>query len=103
MREEALEPGGAAGAEQQQARRHRIQRAAVADPRDAGRLADPLDDVVRGQALRLVEEEEIPAPQGIGRRHGSSSPEGGSTWFRSSSIRAPRSRERSVTKWSSGA
>ena len=72
---------------------------------DAGRRAHALDDVVGGQAFGLVEEEEVTLLQGVGRRHGSSVVFAAAAGpaARSSSIRAPRSRERSDMKWSSGA
>ena len=108
QREEALEARGAAGAEKQEAGGHGVERAAVADAGDAGRRANALHDVVRGQLLGLVEEKEEALLERIRGSHDSrsslcSSSSGGRTCWRSSSIRAPRSSEWSDTKWSSGA
>src|SRR5262249_12477515 len=98
--EETLEAGGSAGAEQQQARRHRIERAAVADPRQGDRLSDPPDDVVGGQAPGLVEEEEDSA---LERAGGQLLSFGGRTWASSSSTLAPRSSDLSAMKCRAGA
>jgi hypothetical protein len=107
-REESLQPRSVARAEEQQARRHRIERSAVPDAREAERASDPLDDVVRRQTRGLVHEQQETAAQRFGqgsRRdaagHFSSSSSGEAsarTFARSSSMRAPRSSVRSWKK-----
>ena len=77
QREEALEARGAARAEEQEPRRHRVERAAVADAGNAEGPAHALDDVVRREARRLVDQEEEARarrrPATLGPRRGSSS------------------------------
>ena len=66
-------------------------------------FADPFDDVVGSEAGGLVEQKEEAAAERVGRSHGSSLSGPGRTSESSSSIRAPRSYERSGWKKSSGA
>src|SRR5262249_57041307 len=69
LREEGLEARGAARAEEEKPRRHRIEGPAVADALLAGRLAHALDDVVGGEPARLVDQEEDPALDARRRAH----------------------------------
>ena len=63
--EELRQPRRAADHERQHAGRHRIERAGVADARDAQRAPRERDDVVRRRALRLVDDEDAIKGSGL--------------------------------------
>src|SRR6266496_310833 len=99
-REKTLQARRAASAKEKRTRRHRVERRAVPDSGKRRRVAYAFDDVVGGEPPGFVDEKEEPALERVCQ---GSSFRGGKTCASSSSTRAPRSSERSATKWSSGA
>ena len=88
------DPRPAAEEQRQDARRERIQRPAVADALRRGQPADEADDVVRGRADRLVDDEDAveAGPEGL-VRHGQRA---------TSAARRPASARTAGRAWSTG-
>ena len=62
--------GGPLHADDQHARRHRVERAGVADPTGSGQPTNPADHVVRRHAGRLVDDDQAAWPGRRFARHG---------------------------------